>query len=110
MLPQPIIFPFKEYETGGELCHLVGWVVADPVLMWIGDVWPWGCSVECWCVFRVVQLFTYGETCFENIMLRFCLVVEQVQIKLTKSGQTNWQPKLADIRLMNKKTCRTGFT
>ena len=40
----------------------------------------------------------------------FCLDVEQVQIKLTKFGQTNRQPKLAEVRPTNKKTCRTGLT
>ena len=73
------------------------------------------CQVDGGGTFGVVRVvlatvYTWRDPFWKYNTQRFCLNVEQVQIKLTKFGQTNRQPKLADVRPTNKKTCRTGLT
>ena len=60
--------------------------------------------------FKFTVVFVWRDLFWKYNTQHFCLVVEQVQIKLTKFGQTNRQPKLADVRPTNKKTCRMGLT
>ena len=61
-------------------------------------------------VYPIPAVYIWRDLFWKYNTQCFCLDVEQVQIKLTKFGLTNRQPKLADVRLTNKKTCRTGLT